>query len=194
MPTIYFMRHGQTDWNADLRLHGQIDIPLNVTGRAQARRNGRALAELLANPAALDYVASPLIRARQTMEIVRGELGLTANGFRLDPALKEINYGLWQGHSWAELKAREPEAIAARFANPWATVAPGDGGESFAMLYDRACAWFHAVARDTVVVTHGGIKRCLRGAAEGLTPDAIMALDVPQDKLMVIRDGAVDLV
>ena len=71
--SIYFVRHGQTDWNAEKRLQGQTDIPINARGRAQARRNGRLLAGYLADPAALDYVASPLGRTRETMEILRAD-------------------------------------------------------------------------------------------------------------------------
>ena len=70
--TLYFVRHGETDWNAAKRYQGRRDIPLNATGRAQARRNGRVLADLLGSrAAALDHVASPLRRARETMEILR---------------------------------------------------------------------------------------------------------------------------
>ncbi len=70
--TIYFIRHGETDWNAQSRYQGQADVPMNETGRAQARRNGEALRALLPASAAAAYVASPLLRARETMEIVRG--------------------------------------------------------------------------------------------------------------------------
>src|SRR5262249_13807186 len=73
--TIYFVRHGETDWNAAKRYQGRRDIPLNATGLAQGRRNGQVLAELIGSRAAsLDYVASPLMRARETMEIMRAEI------------------------------------------------------------------------------------------------------------------------
>ena len=75
--TLYFIRHGETDWNAVQRYQGQTDIPLNDKGRAQAARNGRTLISRLGPAAAtLDYVASPLSRASETMAIVRREMGL----------------------------------------------------------------------------------------------------------------------
>ena len=73
---IYLIRHGQTDWNAEGRLQGQADTGLNDTGRAQATRNGEFLAGLVADPAAFDFVASPLSRTRETMERVRAAMGL----------------------------------------------------------------------------------------------------------------------
>jgi broad specificity phosphatase PhoE len=69
---IYVIRHGQTDWNAERRLQGQKDIPLNAIGREQARQNGIDLAEILKIEAIpFDFVASPLGRTRATMEIMR---------------------------------------------------------------------------------------------------------------------------
>lgn len=189
--SVYFIRHGQTDWNAEERLQGQLDIPLNDLGRAQARRNGRALRDMLADPRALDYVASPLARCRETMEIVRAELALPRRGYRVEPALKEIHFGDWQGFTWDELKALNAGAIEARFADAWNTVSPGAGGESYAQLSARAVAWFASVTRDTVVVAHGGVKRCLRGHVEDLDRADIPHLAAPQDKIMVIKSGAV---
>ena len=76
-PELFICRHGQTDWNAEGRLQGQVEVPLNDTGRAQARRNGRHLLELLGDRARdYAYLASPLGRASETMRIIRTELGL----------------------------------------------------------------------------------------------------------------------
>src|SRR5690606_32233692 len=75
-PTIYLVRHGQTDWNAEYRLQGQADTDLNETGRAQAGRNGRRLAGLVADPAGFDFVSSPMRRTRETMERLRAAMGL----------------------------------------------------------------------------------------------------------------------
>ena len=92
--TIYFLRHGQTDWNAELRLQGQKDIPLNETGRGQARQNGRMLADLIDDPARFRYIASPIGRTRETMNLVRLELGLPSHGYETDDRLKEISFGI----------------------------------------------------------------------------------------------------
>ena len=99
LPLVYFVRHGQTDWNAEHRLQGQADIALNALGRAQATRNGRKLAELIADPADFDFVASPLGRTRETMELVRAAMGLEPHGYRTDPRLIEVHFGDWQGHT-----------------------------------------------------------------------------------------------
>ncbi len=78
MPLIYFLRHGQTPFNAEGRIQGQIEVPLSELGRSQALRNGAVLAEVLGEPERFDFVASPLLRTRQTMEIVRSAMGLPA--------------------------------------------------------------------------------------------------------------------
>lgn len=189
MPLIYLVRHGQTDWNAELRLQGQFDTPLNETGRAQAARNGDVLRELVHDPGAFDFVASPLSRTRETMEIIRERMGLDPKAYRTDDQLKEIHFGEWQGFTWDELREKDTNAIAARFDDPWNTIAPGPDGESYAMLSARAVAWLDAVSRDTLVVTHGGINRCIRGHLERLDKVEIARMDVPQDKVLVIENG-----
>src|ERR1700759_389255 len=98
-PTIYYVRHGETQWNFDGRLQGQQDIPLNDLGRTQAAHAGGILGDLFArngrDPSALAFVSSPLGRARSTMELVRGRLKLPPAGYALDDRLREIGYGHW---------------------------------------------------------------------------------------------------
>jgi len=189
VPLIYLVRHGQTEWNAEYRLQGQIDTPLNENGRAQAKHNGETLAGLIDDPASFDFVASPLGRTRETMEIIREAIGLPSEGYRTEAILKEINFGDWQGRTWDQLREDRPAEIGARFDDPWNTVAPGAGGESYAMLSARAIAWLEAVKTDTVVVTHGGINRCIRGHVERLATSEIPHLKVPQDKVLVVDNG-----
>ncbi|MEM8663986.1 MAG: histidine phosphatase family protein, partial [Pseudomonadota bacterium] len=93
---LIHIRHGETDWNVEGRLQGQLDIPLNDHGRRQAARNGEVLAARLADegvaPESLTYIASPLSRSMETMQIVRGKLGLSPQ-FDIDDQLKEIAFG-----------------------------------------------------------------------------------------------------
>src|SRR5712671_6516449 len=88
-PLLYFLRHGETDWNAERRLQGQHDIPLNALGCDQAARCGQILAAEFSrigrSADSFDFVASPLSRARATMEIARAVLGLDVSAYRTDP-------------------------------------------------------------------------------------------------------------
>jgi broad specificity phosphatase PhoE len=184
--TIYFVRHGETDWNLAQRYQGQRDIPLNATGRAQAARNGRALALALGRETgALDYVSSPLVRARETMEIMRREIGLPPDGYRTDDRLREIDYGHWEGELWGELSVKDPQGFAAREADRWGW--QPRGGESYRELSERVAGWLGEIERDVVVAAHGGVMRVLRGLSRGLEPAEMFQLDVPQDKVLVIQ-------
>ncbi|MFP4538398.1 MAG: histidine phosphatase family protein [Dichotomicrobium sp.] len=187
--TIYFVRHGQTSWNAERRFQGQLDIPLNDTGRAQAARNGAALARAIDNVAGIDFVSSPLSRATETMEILRRALALPPKSYRTDPRLQELNVGAHQGRLTREILGEDPRTSEVEGGDRWHFVHPGDGGESYAMLSARVVDWLVSVKRDTVVTAHGGVMRCLRHQVERLDTSEVFRMHVPQDKVLVIRGG-----
>jgi probable phosphoglycerate mutase len=183
--TLYFVRHGETDWNVAQRYQGQTDVPLNAVGRTQAARNGRALKNALGSRAGrLDFVTSPLSRATETMHIVRKELDLPCDTVITDQRLSEINFGHWEGLLWKELPRIDPKGFAARMADPWGWQPVG--GESYAMLYDRVSGWLAGIAHDTIVVSHGGVSRVLRGLVLKLAPASIPRLKVPQDQVLIL--------
>lgn len=186
-PTIYFIRHGETDWNRDRRYQGQRDIPLNETGRAQARRNGDVLRSLLPDPSRTRFVASPLGRTRETMEIVRRELGLAEADYDIDPRLIELSYGAWEGTLQDDVATQDPDGTAARRVDPfrWRP----SGGESYADLFARVKGWAGAQTGDCVVVSHGGVSRCLRADVLGLDPGLIPSLESPQNRVLVLENG-----
>lgn len=188
--TLYYVRHGQTSWNFERRIQGQTDIDLNDTGRAQAARNGNLLKDLRPDIAELDFVASPLNRCRETMEIVRECIGMPREGYATDDRIKEIHYGSWQGQLWPEIHEFDPQGAAAREADPfnWRP----DGGESYADLTARAAAWSGEIERDTVVVSHGAFSRALRAHVVNLDHDGITELRVPQDKVLILRAGEME--
>lgn len=193
MPVLYFMRHGETDWNVEGRLQGQSDIPLNDVGRVQAEEAGRKLADLLPHPEDLPWLVSPLGRTRETAERAREAIGLMPGYYRTDDRLKELTFGDWEGFTWKELRRTQDQAVDARFADKFGFVPPG-GGESYAMLCERIGGWLESVGRDMVVVSHGGVARALLVLITGM--DGHRAVDEPiwQGKLIVFRDGRADWV
>jgi broad specificity phosphatase PhoE len=188
--TIYFIRHGQTDWNAQGRLQGRMDIPINELGRSQAVRNGQVLARIFADsgrqPEQFRWLSSPLGRCRLTMELIRAEVGLSARGYDVEPLSTEISFGKWEGRTIAELKQTDAEAIGQRRRDRWAFQPPG--GESYCALSQRIAPWFHAIAEDTVIVSHGGVSRAIRGLLINGENSQVPYLEVPQDKIMHIYE------
>ena len=190
-PVIYYIRHGETSWNAEGRLQGTQDIPLNDLGRKQAAHAGNILADLLKrdgrDSAALPFVASPLLRARATMELVRGALKLSPDEYALDDRLREIGYGVWEGSTLAEMQAADPVLFARRLTAKW-TMAP-EGGETYEAVQFRMRDWYDSLAADTVAVAHGGTARALMVALGIETPVSAADLLIEQGAVYVFRDG-----
>ena len=190
-PIIYFIRHGETAWNAAGRFQGTKDIPLNDLGCEQAAHAGGILGELVArNDHALDklvFVASPLIRARVTMELVRMELSLPPDGFALDDRLREIAYGAWEGSTLSEMRTSHPDLFAERERDKWHVSPPG--GESYMSVTQRMREWRDSLTADTVAVSHGGTARALMVAVGVATPASAADLTIEQGAVYVFRDG-----
>ncbi len=163
MPVLYFIRHGETDFNVEHRLQGQYETSLNARGRVQAEQCGNLLRDLIVregrSTADYGYVSSPLMRASETMRLARANLGLDPASFDLDDRLKEISYGQWEGLTLPEIEARDPPVLARREGDKWG-FAPPDG-ESYRDVAGRVASWYATGARDTVVAAHGGVARAL---------------------------------
>ncbi len=162
-PVIYYIRHGETEWNALGRFQGAQDIPLNDLGRKQAAHAGGIVMDLFARdgraPASLHYVSSPLGRARSTMEAIRAQLDLPSDDYALDARLREVGYGLWEGSTLAQQEASHPDIFASRQRDKWETSPPE--GESYASVTRRVREWVDTLTGDTVAVAHGGTARAL---------------------------------
>jgi len=190
-PVIYYIRHGETTWNALGRLQGVQDIPLNDLGRKQAAHAGSILLDLFdrdgRDQSQLTFVASPLIRARATMELVRGELNLPAGAYALDDRLREIGYGQWEGSTLPEMQVADPALYARRQTEKW-TVSP-PGGESYVDVQARMQDWYASLTGDTVAVAHGGTARALMVVLGIETPLSAADLTIEQGAVYVFRDG-----
>jgi broad specificity phosphatase PhoE len=150
---VYLARHGQTAYNLEGRFQGQLPVPLDDTGRAQA-------AELAERAAAHDFCAlwsSPLLRARETADILARRLGLEP---REDARLMETDAGDWTDRSFAEVQAEAPEQFAAFAAGDPGFAFPG--GESFSDQEERVSEALAEVERGelpALVVCHGMVIR-----------------------------------
>ncbi|MET0171020.1 histidine phosphatase family protein [Agrobacterium vaccinii] len=185
---VYVIRHGQTDWNAIRRLQGQKDIPLNDFGRSQAIANGKTLRDILGGKAPeFDYVASPLGRTRETMELLRGAMGLDAHAYRTDDRLVEVSFGDWEGQTLPELKLTHPEKVRARKAAKWDFIPPGQDAESYEILSWRIGAWLASVDRQTVCVCHGGVIRSIFRLVTGMEKEEAADIPIPQDKILKVE-------
>jgi broad specificity phosphatase PhoE len=191
VPTIYYIRHGETAWNAEGRFQGTQDIPLNDLGRSQAIVAGGILGDVLARdghePSSLPFVASPLGRARTTMELVRSAIELPPADYSVDARLREIGYGQWEGLTLSEMKLNDAATFARRDIDKWGVAAPS--GETYASVTLRMRDWSDSLLTDTVAVAHGGTMRALMVALGVATP--LEAADTPigQGVVYVFSNG-----
>jgi len=152
--TFWLIRHGETQWNADRRLQGWRDIPLNDTGLRQARQ----LSGMLRPPrfdAAIDViVSSDLSRASETARIAAAHFGIAIEAFA---PLRERNYGIYEGQDWVRLE--DPNGAKVDFHSPdWVV----DQGETLSQFRDRIDKAFAELAlrhagKNVLAFSHGGV-------------------------------------
>jgi len=182
--TLYVIRHGECEHNAEARIASQDDSPLTETGRAQARANGHLLHELAGDPGALDFFASSLHRTCTTMELVREAAGLPPTGYRADHRLMEMHCGDHVWLRWDDI----PEGDHARYArDPWHYARPG--GESQAQVFARVGEFLAGLRRDAVIVTHQIPARLIRAHYLGLTPEDTVRYLQPNAGIMRLSGG-----
>jgi probable phosphoglycerate mutase len=153
------LRHGRTADNASGRIQGQLDTPLDEVGRSQAR----AAAQVLAPTAPAVVVTSDLVRARDTAQAVADLVGQSPV---LDPRLRELHLGTWQGLTSEQARERHPQEHRA-----WLTGvdAPRGGGETYRDAGERAAACLREhlptvpPGGTLLAVTHGGTARAALG-------------------------------
>jgi probable phosphoglycerate mutase len=185
---IFALRHGQTAWNAEQRLQGHADVPLDETGRLQAEQVAQALA---GEPLAAIY-SSDLGRALATAQAVARTTGAAIT---VDPRLRERGFGRFEGHVYADIARLWPED-ADRWRRREPDFQPG-GGESLVAFYRRSIdavasrAGLHP-GEAIAVVAHGGVLDCLYRAATGLdlsAPRSWRLGNAALNRLLFVRGG-----
>ena len=171
---MVLVRHGETDWNRQGRFQGQIDIPLNANGRAQAQAAGRFLAPVRFHRA---YTSS-MARPRQTAEaILASHPGVPLTSTR---GLVEIGHGLWEGRLEREISEGWPQLLADWKRAPETVQMPE--GETIHDVWNRSLATWTTIARSlaehetALVVAHDAVNKTILCALLGLTPADIWAI------------------
>lgn len=156
---LFMVRHGETKWNREGRFQGQMDIPLNETGLAQA---DRAAERFRGFPLEAVFV-SPLSRARVTGEKIfaAAKCGQLVS----DPGFMEINHGAWEGLAFEEVSVRYGALLERWRTSPDGVKMPGPGGESLEDVQHRAVAALKRTALnyhgDTLLATHDAVLKTL---------------------------------
>lgn len=183
MLELTLIRHGETDWNRELRFQGQIDVPLNANGRAQAER----VAQALAGERFDRVLSSDLQRARQTAAPLERVLAATAQAAS---AWREQAFGVLEGLSVAEVQADHPQLWAAwRQHDPDYALPDGESVRQFharVLAAVRELADRYAGAR-LLVVTHGGVLDMLWRTASGLSLHGPRACAIPNTGISRLR-------
>jgi len=186
--TLYFVRHGETDWNAEKRMQGQWESTLTERGRGHAEANAALVAALGVDA----LYASPLQRTRESAAPLAAMTGLSP---AFDDRLKEWDAGDWSGVLYAEIPGRWPVEWAAWRADMWRVRAPG--GENLEDLTDRGGAFLDEMltreaGRRAAIVSHGFIGRAMIARLAGLAPDDALKLHTANDVVFRLRGGGDD--
>jgi broad specificity phosphatase PhoE len=195
-PEIYFIRHGETPWNAERRYQGRKDIPLNERGQAQAIENGRILAAELKrhgrSPSDFEWHASPLNRTRDTMDRVRQAFAEPLPQLKYDVRLVEISFGVLEGKLFTELPATMAVAPGVRDASYW-EFRPEEG-ENYRDVEARLNEFASSLNGPSIIVAHGGIARTLRVLIEGADIADVINWAPPQDVVLHFLPGMMEVV
>ena len=187
---VYFARHGETVFNAQGRYQGaRDDSPLTLRGRKHAVDIAALFRGLISTAAPPKFVSSPLGRATTTTQIILKELALPEDAYTTDFRVREIDLGDWSGRVVESLKISDAGNWNAREQDKWTIPVPG--GESYADVARRAAAWFNGLTAETVLISHGGIGRILRGLYENLTWQQMSGLDEPYATIFKFEGGTI---
>ena len=180
-PKIWFLRHGQTEWNAEGRIQGRLNSDLTARGRADAEKQAALIApfiaEVEAGPGGI--FCSPQGRAQDTARIA-----LNGVDFTVDARLSEINTGAWEGKLRSEVTYAKSDIE---------TYASAPGGEGLERLQSRVAEFLDALTGPSIIVSHGILGKMMRGHLLGLDVDGMTALCNRQGVIYVLENGAEEI-
>ena len=185
MKELYFVRHGQTEWNAIRRMQGQWNSDLNELGRQQAEVNGKFLGQLGIEA----LIASPLDRTQQTAKIITSHLAIN---YSVDDRLKEWHCGDWSGEMWDELADKWPDEFAAWQADQFNYRGPN--AENYPDMIDRSEPLLNEILASDfdriAIVSHGMIGRAMIGSLLAMSPEQMLSFGQTNDAIIQLSERA----
>jgi probable phosphoglycerate mutase len=180
---IFLLRHGQTEWNLEGRLQGQLDSPLTPKGRMQALLQREILKPVFATFPQINFQASPLGRAWDTAVTAADGYSVHKNDL-----LKEVSAGSWEGRLRSDIVAERGGSAAEEDMFDLFLSAPD--GEGAKALEKRCRSALSALSGPTVIVSHGVVSAFLRGLVRGLDLPDIARLSHNQGVVFALHNGA----
>ena len=181
---LILVRHGETDWNAEGRIQGMLDVPLNALGVQQAEL---AAAELARMFDVAELVSSDLVRTRETTKPINEATGFEP---RFDARIRERHFGVWQGKTYEEWRVQDAVGMA-RYNAGDPDYGP-DGGETASQFLKRCVdavtdLVLGSEEKTLILVTHGGVVSSMVRHAQGLNPQSARTWSVPNASISVWR-------
>ncbi len=192
---IYFIRHGETDWNKQGRYQGQSDIELNQTGIEQGKTNGVILQKIFhqknLKPSDFNWFSSPLSRTRKTTEIIREQLSEPLPEVTIDERLIELSFGVCEGFRHDDLDDELAAALpkrGERGSEFWGLKV--SGSESYVEASKRINSFLSEINKPTIVVSHGGIARVFRHIIANTPQVEVVNWIAPQNAVFYFSDSS----
>lgn len=181
LPPLYLLRHGETDWNRDKRIQGQLESELTERGQGHATRQGEILSRLPL-PDGIRAYCSPQKRTRQTAERALAPLGITPH---FDARLKEVHMGDWQGLYYPDVIASSPALGQMGIVE----LCLSSSGEGAAEMWARIDGFLAELEGPAIVISHGIALSFLRARARGLGVADMEGMERKQGVVIELRDG-----
>lgn len=179
---LYLLRHGQTEWNREARIQGQMDSPLTALGRDQAKRQGHTLKRLRRDLGDHQVLSSPLNRAQHTARLAMG-----GDEFSTDRLLMEIGCGKWEGTRQEDRLISDPD-LAPHLSEDFDIYVNAPGGEGLEMLSERLVAFLQDLQGPAIIFSHKVALVVMRALLCGSDLTSNMA--PPQGSILEINQGA----
>ncbi|HZS46005.1 MAG TPA: histidine phosphatase family protein [Blastocatellia bacterium] len=192
-PSIYLVRHGETEWNRERRVQGRQDSPLTALGKIQAARVGLVLKTFDGLRRSPLIISSPLMRAETSARIIGDALNANETNFQVDDRLSEVSAGEWEGLLYTKIETEFPETVEHRRHPEWYFDAPM--AETTESAVQRATSFLKSAESygNIIVVTHRIIGAIIRGTYSGLSTTEALASDFPQESIFQLHNGRISI-